>query len=249
MNRPLVAPVNRPLFAGVRSETGPGRRGPIGGRYARGGTHPTPGVSSGGAGTEGVLGTGSGQAKPQIFSGPEKACTGCGVSHPRTLDWFPSDGRKADGLRARCRQCMRDKANAWVAANPERVRSNVRAYRAANPKSYRAVKDGWRVEDPAAARLVHRVRSRVAKALGRAPKGHYSLGCSAAELRVHIERQFLKGMSWSNRADWHIDHIRPLASFDLTDPEQLRAACHFSNLRPLWAEDNLRKGASPEVLI
>jgi hypothetical protein len=54
-------------------------------------------------------------------------------------------------------------------------------------------------------------------------------------------------MNWENWGlgigKWHIDHIKPMASFDLADPEQLVAACHFSNQQPLWAEENLRKGA------
>lgn len=184
-----------------------------------------------------------------IFSAPSKACNGCGVVQPRTLDYFPSDGRKSDGLKGRCRQCARDKANRWVAANRDRARANAASYRKANPQSHKMRKDGWRAEDPIKARLVQRVRSRVQKAVGATPKGHYSLGCTPSELRAHIERQFSKGMTWANRHLWHIDHIVPLASFDLTDPEQLRAACHFTNLRPLWAEDNLRKGAALEVFL
>lgn len=50
-------------------------------------------------------------------------------------------------------------------------------------------------------------------------------------------------MSFENYGEWHIDHIRPLASFDLRDPDQVKAACHFSNLQPLWAAENIRKGA------
>lgn len=69
------------------------------------------------------------------------------------------------------------------------------------------------------------------------------LGCSIEELRIHLERLFSPGMSWKNHGEWHVDHIIPLSSFDLEDPQQLSAACHFSNLQPLWKKDNLSKGA------
>jgi hypothetical protein len=71
------------------------------------------------------------------------------------------------------------------------------------------------------------------------------IGCTIPELRTHLERQFTPGMSWDNYGygddKWHIDHIRPCASFDLTDPAQQRACFHFSNLQPLWQPDNFRK--------
>lgn len=71
------------------------------------------------------------------------------------------------------------------------------------------------------------------------------VGCTMEELRCHLERQFLPGMTWENygKHGWHIDHIRPCASFDLTDPEQQRQCFHYTNLQPLWALDNIRKGA------
>ena len=68
------------------------------------------------------------------------------------------------------------------------------------------------------------------------------LGCTLAEARAHIEAQFRPGMSWENHGEWEIDHIRPVASFDLTDPDQARAAAHFTNLQPLWSVENRRKG-------
>ena len=68
------------------------------------------------------------------------------------------------------------------------------------------------------------------------------LGCTLAEARAHIEAQFRPGMSWENHGEWEIDHIRPVASFDLTDPDQARAAAHFTTLQPLWSVENRRKG-------
>ena len=71
------------------------------------------------------------------------------------------------------------------------------------------------------------------------------LGYSIAELRAHLEALFSDGMSWQAFASGHIhiDHVRPQASFDLSDDEQWRACWSISNLQPLWAKDNLAKGA------
>ena len=70
------------------------------------------------------------------------------------------------------------------------------------------------------------------------------LGCTITELITYLQSKFLPGMSRENygRKGWHIDHIRPLSSFDLTDVEQRRIAFHHTNLQPLWASDNWRKG-------
>lgn len=71
------------------------------------------------------------------------------------------------------------------------------------------------------------------------------LGCTPDECRAYIESLFLPGMSWENygHKTWHIDHKIPCAAFDLSDPEQQKKCFHYTNLQPLWAEDNLKKGA------
>jgi len=69
------------------------------------------------------------------------------------------------------------------------------------------------------------------------------IGCSAEELVAHLEAQFTEGMTWENYGEWHVDHVRPCASFDLTDPAQQRQCFHHTNLQPLWAEENLTKGS------
>jgi len=96
-------------------------------------------------------------------------------------------------------------------------------------------------------RLRRVLRSRLRDAIQngrRAGSAVRDAGCSMEELVAHIESLWLDGMSWDNYGyrGWHIDHIRPLALFDLTDRGQFLAAVHYSNLQPLWAEDNLKKG-------
>lgn len=69
------------------------------------------------------------------------------------------------------------------------------------------------------------------------------LGCTIEQLKVYLESKFTEGMNWNNQGEWHIDHIKPLASFNLIDPLQIKIACHYTNLQPLWAIDNYKKGA------
>lgn len=70
---------------------------------------------------------------------------------------------------------------------------------------------------------------------------HEILGCDYEAFVKHIESQFKDGMSWDNRNEWHIDHIIPLASAK-TEDDVIRLN-HYTNLQPLWAIDNLKKGA------
>ena len=69
------------------------------------------------------------------------------------------------------------------------------------------------------------------------------LGCSAEYCWNHLEQQFKPGMTRDNYGLWHVDHITPCASFDLNDPEQQKFCFHYTNLQPLWAIDNIKKGA------
>ena len=90
------------------------------------------------------------------------------------------------------------------------------------------------------------LRSRLGKAIkdefkiGSAIK---DLGCSITELKSYLESKFLTGMTWDNYGldSWHIDHIKPLSAFNLSDKKQILEACHYTNLQPLWAKDNLSK--------
>ena len=68
------------------------------------------------------------------------------------------------------------------------------------------------------------------------------LGCSIDQLKIWFEQHFQPGMSWNNQGQWHIDHIIPLSKIDLTNRVQFLKACHYTNLQPLWAKQNLSKG-------
>ena len=70
------------------------------------------------------------------------------------------------------------------------------------------------------------------------------LGCSYLELKQHLESQFKPEMNWNNYGlyGWHIDHILPCCSFDLSNPEEQKICFHYSNLRPLWGIENCKLG-------
>ena len=78
---------------------------------------------------------------------------------------------------------------------------------------------------------------------GKAAKTTQLLGASVTHVMSHLESLFTDNMSWDNhgRDGWHIDHIKPCKDFDLTDPKQQLLCFHYTNLRPLWAKDNLAR--------
>ena len=68
------------------------------------------------------------------------------------------------------------------------------------------------------------------------------IGCNLENLKIHLEKKFLHGMTWDNYGEWHVDHIIPCAAFNLSIEEEQKRCFHFTNLQPLWAKDNLSKG-------
>jgi hypothetical protein len=95
-------------------------------------------------------------------------------------------------------------------------------------------------------RISKNLRRRLRNALNNKTKSGSAvkdLGCSIESFKTYLESKFQSGMTWNNYGydGWHIDHIKPLSSFDLTDRKQFLEACHYTNLQPLWAQDNLIK--------
>lgn len=115
--------------------------------------------------------------------------------------------------------------------------------------SYKEIKNARRREryanDPNY-NIEHRYRTRLQKLLklsgiNKSRRTLDYLGCTSEEFRRYIESKFNDGMNWDNKGEWHIDHIKPCCSFDLTKEDQLNECFHYTNLRPLWGIDNLYK--------
>lgn len=135
----------------------------------------------------------------------------------------------------------------WRVKNSSHVKNYNKQWRQANRKHTLAYSHEYekkrRSEDPVY-RFQQNIRAmcrRVVKdlALGKKPTNTEKwIGCSSEELIIHFESLFTDGMSWENCGKWHVDHIRPVCSFL---PEEWQQVNHFTNLRPMWAEDNLAK--------
>ena len=141
--------------------------------------------------------------------------------------------KKAKERRAKNPSLYRERVKTWRSNNRDKVNANERRYMAE------------RRRDPVF-RLQSNLRRRVSRAItrgGKSDKTMSLLGCSMEKMMAHLESQFQQGMTWENYGinGWHVDHIIPCSSFDLTNCEQQRKCFHFTNLQPLWAEDNLKK--------
>lgn len=99
-------------------------------------------------------------------------------------------------------------------------------------------------------RLASKVRSRVKNyvrknKISKKEKTHKYLGCTYRFFKDYIESKFTDGMNWERllRGEIHVDHIRPISSFNLLDENEIKKAFHYTNCQPLWARDNLKKSA------
>jgi len=161
--------------------------------------------------------------------------------------YFRKDSQK---YRNDCKSCVNCRNGHNHVKNSEKIRAYNKTYgtkyREAN-KAKLAEKER-KLKRNLQYRIASNLRSRIYTAIKAISKNGSAIrdpGCSVSELIVYLESLFKEGMTWDNygRGGWHIDHILPLSSFDLSKKEHLRAACHYTNLQPMWEIDNLRKGA------
>ncbi len=141
---------------------------------------------------------------------------------------------------------MRVYCKKWEKDNPKRLLYRREWMRNWNRKN--AKKIYQRRRERPYEKLASTIRSRIYDYLKhgyKSDKTEKLLGITMKELQVYIEKQFKPGMTWDNYGfyGWHVDHRLPLSSFDLTNQEEQKKAFHYTNLQPLWAKENMSKGA------
>lgn len=170
-----------------------------------------------------------------------KICYTCNLE--KTFDHFHKSSRVKDGHNSSCKECRSIECKTYRDKNLDKAKN----YRDVNKEKLNKQRIERRAKD-----INYRLRCRLRSRLCNAIKNDFKsgsavsdLGCTIDEFKIYIEKQFKDGMSWENwsKYTWHLDHKTPLASFDLSDRQQLLKAVHYSNMQPLWAIDNLEKGA------
>lgn len=191
--------------------------------------------------------TGTLQIKHPLFIGPKA---------PR---WF-KDRLKGAITRAEHPERVLKNRLRHASKDPEGNRAKRRAYVEKNRATLlakRRAKIAHKMKTEPLFRLKQNLRAITRRVLSyqgvkKAAPSFELLGCSPADFKRHIESQFQPGMTWANRSyrTWHIDHIIPCAAFDLADTDHQRTCLHYTNMRPMWAKDNMAKSdkITPEVI-
>src|SRR3990167_7847818 len=146
----------------------------------------------------------------------KKTCRKC--LKERDHSDFYRHARYKDGIRSECKDCYRERGATYYNGHKQEYSDRQATYYNSHKKE-RMSYISKRLKIDLNFKLAGRLRT-----------------------RLYIENQFEPGMSWNNYGRWHLDHVQPLASFDLTDRSQFLTACNWLNYQPMWSEDNFKKG-------
>lgn len=190
-----------------------------------------------------------------------KVCSRCNLEQDKSK--FSKDKYKSDGFKIYCKSCSKiyakeylfvpvnrekryNKQQEWRKNNKEYISRVHREY-CKNNRDHIREYEAYRRNHDINFKLAKNLRRRINKKLNKKNRSISpieNLGCSLDEFKSYLESKFQPGMSWENYGQfgWHVDHIVALSKFNLTDPEQLQQACHYTNLQPLWWLENVQKG-------
>lgn len=192
-----------------------------------------------------------------------KKCRICHTEKP--FDQFHKCKQLKDGHDNRCKPCKKAASQKYYLENKDKIIAKTIEYYHTNKEWLNPIRKKWRKEnhkdimeqkriymnkrrsESVEFRMLENIRRRVnsfLKAEDKSDRTMELVGCDMETFRAHIESLFTEGMSWDNYGmhGWHLDHVTPCASFDLSDPEQQKRCFHYTNTQPLWALDNLIKG-------
>ena len=196
-----------------------------------------------------------------------KICTLCKID--KTVKEYPKNSRYPSKLDIYCKKCCRKKCKEYSLKNKDKIAlkdrtrygikreeiiQKIKKYYLKNKKRL-IEKAGILRKEKMKTDINFKLAVNIRGRLGKAVRYNYKsgsavkeLGCSISEFKAYIEKLFESEMNWSNwgrgpaKTSWHLDHIKPLSLFDLSKLDELKKACHYSNMRPMWAEDNIKKG-------
>jgi len=171
-----------------------------------------------------------------------KICKTCNQN--KSVCKFSRNTLSTDGFMNDCKTCRSIKEKKYRELNPEKNKNRRKKYYENNKDKHKNYFIKKRNIDPIF-KLSDNMRRRLnfflkIKNWSKTNKTFDLIGCSPQFLKEHLQSQFKDGMSWDNYGSWHIDHIIPLSSAKTT--EEFNKLCHYSNLQPLWASENLSKG-------
>lgn len=189
-----------------------------------------------------------------------KVCTKCGIF--KDLGEYHKHSGMSDGRRPSCKECRKLDTKKYIEENKDKISSYSKKYYLENKDYIKSKTKRWKRDNPERVRhlqnkrkkerlkedilfcLKERLRRRISHAFNNVgwEKGNSRelLGGSYKIIRKHIESLFKDEMSWNNRNKWEIDHKIPLSAAN--NKEELKILCHYTNLQPLWTEDNKLKG-------
>jgi hypothetical protein len=182
----------------------------------------------------------------------EKECLCCNVIKP--LESFSNKKNGLYGKNCYCRECVKEKdAKRWQNMSEDQKEKRREYQRELYKSGRRNIKYNKEYErnkkrkqrEKIENKIKDNLRERIRQFINKRGYNKYSstytmIGCSPVFLREYLELKFVDGMSWDNYGEWHIDHIIPLSS--ATNEESMMKLCHYTNLQPLWAIDNIKKG-------
>ena len=161
--------------------------------------------------------------------------------------WSFENKEKRKETRLENLEKRRERERKYAKDNKERIVEYTKMWREENKNNINEYTKKYiykRRRENVEFRILDTCRKRLYKAIANNRKTASTIeliGCTPAELKQHLEKQFRDGMSWENYGEWHVDHIVPCSLFDFTKPEDQRACFNYTNLQPLWAIDNIRK--------